>query len=83
MQRLLFLIDLVSIAFFIWLFAQIILWLKRNYFKTGSSEVEIARSRAEMMKALLNQITILPEKTFAQLGNSSGVLVAQTQDSNS
>lgn len=41
------------------------------------AEVEIATKRAEMMKGLLDKISILPEKTFAQIGKSGGVLVSQ------
>lgn len=40
------------------------------------SEVEIATKKAEMMKAILDKITVLPEKTFAQIGKAGGVLVS-------
>lgn len=38
MQRLLFLIDLLGVAFFLWLFSQLVLWLKRNYFKNEKGD---------------------------------------------
>ena len=41
------------------------------------AEVEIATVRASMMKELINHISVLPEKTFAQIGKSGGVLVSQ------
>ena len=40
------------------------------------ARVEIASRQAEMMTALLNKITVLPEKTFAQVGKAGGVLVS-------
>jgi hypothetical protein len=33
------------------------------------------------MKALLDKITILPEKTFAQIGKTGGILVGAGTDS--
>src|SRR3990167_6717943 len=41
------------------------------------AEVEIKTQQAQMMKALLDKITVLPEKTFAQIGKAGGVLVSQ------
>jgi regulator of protease activity HflC (stomatin/prohibitin superfamily) len=38
------------------------------------AEVEIQTKRAEIMARLLEKVTVLPEKTFAQLGTSSGIL---------
>lgn len=40
------------------------------------ADVEIKTKQAEMMKALLDKITVLPEKTFAQIGKAGGVLVS-------
>lgn len=39
------------------------------------AEVEIATKRAEMMKNIVDKVSILPERTFAQIGKSGGVLV--------
>lgn len=41
------------------------------------AEVEIQNARVATMKLLLDKITVLPEKTFAQIGKAGGVLVSQ------
>jgi len=40
------------------------------------AEVEVAKYKADMMAQLVNRITVLPEKTFAQIGQAGGVLVS-------
>ncbi len=45
------------------------------------AEVEIKTKQAEMMKEMLNHITVLPEKTFAQIGKSGGVLISGSDTS--
>ncbi len=47
------------------------------------AEVEIAASKAEMMKAILDKVTVLPEKTFAQIGKAGGILMSDSSSSSS
>lgn len=46
------------------------------------ADVEIKRAQAELMKALLDKITVLPEKTFAQIGKAGGVFVSANSEDN-
>lgn len=46
------------------------------------AQVEIATRQAETMKALLDKINVLPEKTFAQIGKAGGILISSGTDSN-
>ena len=40
------------------------------------AEVEIKKYQADMMANLLNKLTVLPEKTFASIGQAGGILVS-------
>ncbi len=40
------------------------------------AEVEIKKYQAEMMRAILDKVTVLPEKTFMQIGKAGGVLLS-------
>lgn len=58
-----------------------VITLKTNALYVGEpgerrAKVEIATAKAEMMKELLNHITVLPEKTFAKIGESGNVLMS-------
>lgn len=58
-----------------------IITLKTNALYVGESgerraKVEIATAKAGMMKELLNHISVLPEKTFAKIGEAGNVLIS-------
>ena len=58
-----------------------VITLKTNALYVGEpgerrAKVEIAIQRATIMKELLNHITVLPEKTFAKIGESGGVIAS-------
>lgn len=43
------------------------------------AEVEIATQKAIMMKEILNKVSVMPEKTFAQIGQAGGVLLSTNE----
>ena len=58
-----------------------VITLKTNALYVGEpgerrAKVEVAAQKALMMKELLNHITVLPEKTFAKIGEAGNVVVS-------
>lgn len=58
-----------------------VITLKTNALYVGEpgerrAKVEVAAQKAAMMKELLNHITVLPEKTFAKIGEAGNVIAS-------